>query len=65
MSGIMTLGRTMPPKFKNKHVLIYGTLYDRNAFGGGLQGTESAGLINYCDSPKIILISKMVIDAPN
>jgi hypothetical protein len=62
ISGVMSDRRTMPKKFKNRHVLVYGTLIAARELHDMTLHGYSIGVENYCNSNKIAIISLLVLD---
>jgi hypothetical protein len=60
ISGLMTHGRTMPKKFANRHVAVYGTLVDSKEFDEMTLQFIITGVENYCNSPEIAIITRIV-----
>jgi len=60
LSGVMTRGRTMPPELQNHRVYAYGKLLDAKELSDATKRGISIGVENYCNSPKIALIERLV-----
>ena len=61
LTGVMTGGRTMPAELQNRRVSVYGTLVDAKEFSDMTVRGISAGVENYCNSPKIAIITRLVL----
>ena len=60
-SGLMTHGRTMPAKYQNQFVAVYGRLVDEQTFTKLLAQGFSAGLENQCGGRQIAIIERLVL----
>jgi hypothetical protein len=58
-SGAMTNHRTMPKRFNNHYVAVYGTFIDAQEIRDMTLLGASIGVENYCGSPKIAIISRI------
>jgi hypothetical protein len=50
----------MPAKFQNHYVSVYGSLVDAKEFDDMVAHGISAGVENYCNSPKVAIITRIV-----
>jgi len=64
ISGLMTEGRTLPPEFQNRRMTVYGTLVDAKEIDKFALHAISVGVENYCNSPKIAIITRLVVADP-
>lgn len=60
ISGTMSRGRTMPKRFQNHLVRVYGTFISREELDDMALRAISIGVENYCASDKIAIITRMV-----
>jgi len=63
ISGVMTRGRKMPEKFNGHLVSVYGKLMDEEDLRGFTLRGISIGVENYCNSPKIAIITRIVAES--
>jgi hypothetical protein len=61
VSGAMTRRRTLPDNLQNQYVAIYGSWISANELAKMAANLESIGVENYCSSPRIALIERVVL----
>src|ERR1700722_4484497 len=61
LTGVMTERRTMPAEFRNRRVSVYGSLVEAKEFSQMTARGFITGVENYCNSPKIAIITRLVL----
>ena len=60
LSAVMPEGQSLPPRFQNHFVAVYGFMLDRHRLSEFRRGIVANGISDECDSAKVVLITRIV-----